>query len=554
MLCLASCDSGSTTPDAPSQPPPPATPAVRQFVDVTLGSGFDFSNGLTRVTNPAEVAILASSGAASGDYDGDGDIDVFIVRGDIGPNLLYQNQGNLVFLDVAVEAGLANTKSTTENHQHSGPMFADIDGDGDLDLFVGGIGGDPSLLFENNGDGSFTDVTDGSGLDSLQSPHTISAAFGDYDLDGDLDLFLAHWGTAHDYSAPGDTEHLWRNDSDATGIRFQSVSVAAEISPSILTLPDPRATNDAQWDFSFAPAFARVNDDLYPDILSVADFNKSMYFVNNQDGTFTNATDTDVLIDDNGMGSAIADYDNDGDLDWFVTSIKCEPGSGNNCIEATHNGNRLYRNDDGVFEDVTSTANVASGGWGWGACFLDLESDGDLDIYHTNGWPFADDFNDFSNDQSRVFVSDGTGQFTESADALGLADDEQGRGVICADFDNDGDIDILLLHRQRNIAATLWRNDSQGNNFIRIQLVGAPPNTEAAGARIYLTVGTETQMREISIASNFVSQNPAIQVVGLGTATQVDEVVIEWPDGQISTLGDIAAGILLTITHPDLSL
>lgn len=552
LLLIAGCG-GSTSPGqapplpAPTTPPPQARP----FTNVTLTSGIDFTNGVSVVPVPAEVSILSPSSVAAGDYDNDGDIDLFITRGDIGANLLYRNTGNLVFEDVATAAGVAFTKSANENYRHSGPMFADLDGDDDLDLFIGGLDGDPSLIFENNGDGEFTDVSAGSGVDKMVAAHTISAAFGDYDLDGDLDLFLAHWGTSRNYAAPGDTENLWRNDSDASGIRFSSVSMSAGIAPSILTLPDERATNTAEWDFTFAPTFARINDDLYPDILSVADFNKSMYFINNQDGTFSNATNVDVLIDDNGMGSAVADYDNDGDLDWFVTSIKCEPGSGNNCIESTHNGNRLYQNNDGEFKDVTSIANVASGGWGWAACFVDFENDGDLDIYHTNGWPFEDDFNDFSNDPSRAFVADGSGRFEEKAEALGLRDNEQGRGVVCADFDNDGDVDILLLHRSRRTAATLWRNDSGTNNFLAIKLQGLRPNTEAAGARIRITANGESQMREISIASNFVSQNPTVQTFGLGTAAQVDEVVVEWPDGKVSALGSVVAGQRITLRHPD---
>lgn len=544
------CDDGSPAPPQ-SPPPPPALPVARLFTDVTSASGLAFTNGVNEVPTPAEVSIIAPSGVGTGDYDADGDIDLFIVRGDIGPNLLYRNDGNLTFSEVALEAGLANTKSATENYRHSGPMFADLDGDTDLDLFIGGLGGDPSKLFANNGDGTFTDVTAGSGIDAMTSAHTISAAFGDYDLDGYLDLFLAHWGTSHDFSAPGDTEHLWRNVSDAGQIRFQSVSEAAGISPSILTLPDVRATNDEEWDFTFSPAFVRINDDLYPDILSVADFNKSMVFINNRDGTFSNVTNTDVIKDDNGMGSAIGDFDNDGDLDWFISSIKCEPGSGNDCIQATHIGNRLYRNDNGVFVDVTSTTGVASGGWGWGACFVDFENDGDLDLYHTNGWPFTDDFNDFAFDKSRAFVSDGAGAFIDRAGELGLDDNEQGRGIVCADFDNDGDIDLLLLHRSRGTAATLWRNDSSTNNSLAIRLVGATPNTEAAGARLYVTVGGSTQMREVSIASNFVSQNPTAEIFGLDAAAQADEIRIEWPDGQTTILTNVAAGQRMVLEHPD---
>ena len=193
VVLTTSCssgDNGGVTAQTPPPPPPP--PAQKQFADVTAASGIDYTNGLVHELDPPILADIATAGVASGDYDNDGDIDLFIVRGDIGPNLLYRNTGNLVFEEVADAAGLANTKSATENYHHSGPMFADMDGDGDLDLFLGGMGGDPSLVFANNGDGTFSDVTAGSGIDTLAATHNISAAFGDYDLDGDLDLFVAH--------------------------------------------------------------------------------------------------------------------------------------------------------------------------------------------------------------------------------------------------------------------------------------------------------------------------------------------------------------------------
>ena len=541
LASMTACGGGNSSGPAQVQAAPPPPP--KQFVDVTAASGIDYRSAFSSFPNPQQLIFIAPASVAAGDYDDDGDIDIFIVRGDFRPNLLYRNAGNLVFEEVADEAGLAYTRSTSTNYHHSGPMFADMDGDGDLDLFLGGLNGDPSLIYSNNGDGTFSNVTAGSGIDNLVAAHNISAAFGDYDLDGDLDLFVAHWGTGRDFSSPGDTEHLWRNDTDAIGIKFTSVSESAGISPSILTLPDDLATLQS-WDYTFAPAFARINDDLYPDILSVADFNYSQFFINNQDGTFSNATDTDVIIDENGMGSAVADYDNDGDLDWFVTSI-------NDDIDS-RTGNRLYRNQDGAFEDVTDEAGVASGGFGWGACFIDFENDGDLDIYHTNGWPFDDEFGNFTMDTSRAFVSNGAGQFEDRAEEMGLADTEEGRGVVCADFDNDGDVDIFQQHLSHEVAATLWRNDTDGNNFLSVKLKGAAPNTEAAGARITIDYGGVTQMREICIASNFVSQNPTVQTFGLGSAAQVDELTIQWPDGRYTVLTQVAAGQFITVDHPDL--
>jgi hypothetical protein len=249
------------------------------------------------------------------------------------------------------------------------------------------------------------------------------------------------------------------------------------------------------------------------------------------------------------MGSALGDYDDDGDLDWFVTAIGVGNGDPINDIGTL--GNRFYRNvagepgSTGPFEDVTDAVGVADGGWGWGACFLDFENDGDLDIYHTNGWISL-----YPDDRSRAFVADGAGSFTDDAEGFGLDDYEEGRGVVCADFDNDGDTDVLLLHRDYPLSATLWRNDAASNNYLSVKLVGSGLNTEASGARIHATVGGRTQMREIIIGSNFVSQNPTVQTFGLGTASIADELRVEWPDGTWTNLGPIAAGQLIEVSQP----
>lgn len=538
----------SNPPDDPD--PQPAPSGDTHFVDATAASGIDYEVAFT-LPETNVLREMTYGGAAAGDYDRDGDVDVFIVRGDAAPNLLYENVGNLAFVDVAAEAGLAYTRSTTENYAHSGPVFADMDGDGDLDLFVGGLLGAPSLIFENNGDKTFTNVTAGSGIDELGAENNVSAAFGDYDLDGDVDLFVAHWNTGRLVDDPGDTEHLWRNDSDASGIRFTSVSEIALISPSVVTNPDGSVGGT---DFTLTPIFARIDGDLYPDILSVADYDGTQVFMNNGDGTFTNVTNPDVITDDNGMGSAVGDYDDDGDLDWFVTSILGEPAEpgGLRVPGGTPTGNRLYRNEGGTFVDATS-AGVKDGGWGWAACMFDFENDGDLDIYHTNGWGFdKDPRGNFRDDRSRAFVSDGAGGFEDRADALGLDDAKNARGAVCADFDNDGDIDILQLHDASGRAATLWNNDGSVNNWLRVKLEGLPPNTEAAGARIRARIGSVARMREITIGNNYISQNPTIQIFGLGSAARVDELTVEWPDGAEPTIvTDVAANQTLIVRHPE---
>ena len=554
---LAACGGGGGG-GSPPPPPPPVQPAppppepmseVPAFVDATDTSGIEFTYGYVRPTVGSEPETFGG-GAAAGDYDGDGLVDLFVVRGDIGPNLLYRNLGGNRFEELAEYAGVANTKSALENHRHSGPAFADVDGDGDLDLFVGGLEGDPAFLYRNEGNGLFTDVTADSGLRTIASRYTLSAAFGDYDLDGDLDLFLTHWGTQRVAGAAADTEHLWRNDTADGVIRFVDVSLAAGIAPDIIE-PDPVGSSGDpryDYDYTFTPSFARMDADRYPDLLIAADFKTSRYFRNNGDGTFRNATDPVQIKDRNGMGSALGDYDGDGDLDWFVTSIWSVPDADGE--QRYLFGNRLYRNDEGVLVDATDGSGVHNGGWGWGACFEDFDNDGDLDIYHTNGWvePFPP--SNFDVDTSRLFIGTGAGVFADRAADAGIADAETGYGAVCADFDNDGNVDILQLHRNRQNAATLWRNEGAGGNYLRVRLRGRAPNTEAAGARIRATIGRTTQMREIILGSNFTSQNPALRIFGLGAATQVDTLEVEWPDGETTTRRNVAAGQTLEIEQP----
>jgi hypothetical protein len=366
----------------------------------------------------------------------------------------------------------------------------------------------------------------------MNSKFTVSAAFGDYDLDGDLDMMLAHWGTPRTVSAAVSTESLWRNDG---GFDFTDVTLAAGIAPAIIAGKDGAGSFGADrfnYDYSFTPTFARITADVYPDILSVADFRNTRVFISDAKPvpgpiTFTDVTDTTrdangfvVIKDDSGMGSAVGDYDNDGDLDWFISAIYGPP------IQVT--GNRFYRNNGGVFEDFTDVVQVSDGGWGWGACMADFNDDRFLDIAHTNGWSTQDNNDRTEIDLTRLFMSDSSGTFfVERGSSLGIRDGAQGRGIVCADFDNDGDIDIFETTRNMN-ASIMRRNELSGVNYLKVKLVGDTPNTEAAGARIRVSAGGVTQMREIMIGSNFVSQNPTVQHFGLGTLSQVN-VSVEWP-------------------------
>ena len=562
-VALAACGGGgggAGTGGSAGPLPPASAPLPASFTDHTHASGIAYRVGITSPPMSAFPEILVAEstfgGAAAGDCDGDGDIDLFVTYGDSdiygngpgGPNRLYRNQlaergDGLVFVDTAAASGVAYTRrhattgAAVGNDRHSGPVFVDMDGDGDLDLFVGGIFRDPSRIYQNRGDCTFDDVTaDSPELGAMLAANTISAAFGDYDLDGDLDMFLTHWGT-HDstYGRPrvSATDHLWQNVSASGRIRFVNVSEESGVSGLIWTTRAWAVDGTQDVDYTFTPSFARIDADPWPDILIAADFGTSQAFIGNGDGATFRSLGNPVLRDaQNGMGSAVGDFDNDGDLDWFVTSIDNPDAPGPVPIW----GNRLFRNDATalVFADISDDRGVADGEWGWGACFLDIDNDGDLDLFHVNGWALANDRDhnhDFSGDRSRAYMARGNGRFVDEAGRLGIDDARNARGVVCADFDEDGDFDLLVLSNARGNSALLWRNDSAaaGSNYLRLRLAGAAPNTQAIGARIFVTVNGTRQMREVMAGGNYIAQNPTVQIYGLGAATSVESIRVEWP-------------------------
>ena len=372
-------------------------------------------------------------------------------------------------------------------------------------------------------------------------------AFGDYDQDADLDLFISHWTFTPNELPAGSTRHLWRNNGDGT---FSDVSDAALITGAIIEQDN---------DYTFSPTFTDIDNDGDLDLLVVADNTATQVLINDGDlggglTTFTYATDRDVITDDAGMGSSVADFDNDGDLDWFVTSISLGDDTNARPTKSDNagfnlTGNRFYRNEgNGVFSDQTDAAGVRKGYWGWGSCAADFNNDGLLDIFHVNG---MDDPNTtaYLRDPSRLFINNGDGSFTEYSEPLGLVDRKSGRGVSCFDGDQDGDIDILVANN--NDSASLFRNDG-GNqlNYVNVRLSNVAPNTRAIGARIYVSTDGVTQLREIQNGNNYVSQNPAEQHFGLKNATVIDNIRVVWPDGSATERNNIDAYQRVTVTLP----
>ena len=472
-----------------------------------------------------DLEFQFAAGLATGDVDDDGDVDLYIVGGNTIPNALYLNNGNGTFAEVAEELGVDVI------HWGSGPVFGDIDSDGDLDLFVGAVEHDPIYLFENRlGDteGKFIDITADTGV-SLHAKNTVSATMSDYDRDGWVDIFLTHWGEVR--SELADTETVWRNEG---GGLFSNASNNAYISNSILDL-------SADWSYT-ANLFDIDNDDDH-DLLLASDFNTSQVLKNYDGKNFYRTTNRQVIKDQAGMGAAVGDYDNDGDFDWFVSSIYDLPLGGN------WFGNRLYENDGvGNFTDVTLLAQVEAGSWGWGACTQDFDRDGFLDIFHVNGWF---ELPKYRNVSSKFFLNQGDGTFQSIALDVGIDDTEQGRALACFDADRDGDIDIIVVNvSERHIV--YYRNDSEElGNYLIIKLRGAGLNTYGVGAKVKVTTTHGTQIRQLGGSNNYASHDPLEVHFGLGNAIQAD-IRVEWPDRDSSAteLTVTEVNQILTISQP----
>ena len=512
------------------------------------------ATGLVHLHAPLSWSRTAmSGGGAVLDFDGDGDQDLFMVTSGGAPDRLYRNDGDGTFTDVARAAGVARV------HRGQGAAAADVDGDGDPDLFVASQGpaGEPRpgfhLLYRNDGpageDGMvrFTEIGRPAGIavTSAGLESGMGASFGDYDLDGDLDLFVAAW------SGEVDGNTLFRNDGVIDGVpRFTDVTRAAGVADRGVR--------------AFTPIFADANGDRYPELLLAADFGTSRYYVNRGDGTFAERTAAaGAGLDENGMGATAGDFDGDGSLDWYVTSIHTAhppPKSGGT-------GNKLYLNrGDGTFAEIATDAKVKRGGWGWGAVAIDHDLDGRLDIAATGGWNEAngEGFPEWADQRSVLFgnmerrLDPDLPLFADRTGPAGFAHRGQGRGMVHLDYDGDGDQDIVIFNNEGRPA--LLRNDAihparpPAGGWLRVFLdtTGDPAAApDGFGARVVVTAGGVEQVRAMFGGAGYLTSSERSAHFGLGAGhaagDPVDELRVEWPDGLVTRFSAVPAGATYTV-------
>ena len=499
--------------------------------------------GLGREHPGAISAPPHAPGGVAGDFDGDGAQDLFYATGGGAPDRLFINRRDGTFVDRAVPAGLARV------HRAHGAAAADFDGDGALDLFIPSAGPEEPglpppghlLLYRGNGDGTFTCCAPYRDPDGRldRGAGGMAAAFGDYDLDGDLDLFVGNWASG----IRGNV--LFRNDGDGG---FTEVGARAGVADDLV--------------IAFAAQFVDLNGDRYPELIVAGDFGSSRYYRNEGDGTFTDRTiSSGTGREANGMGSAVADLNGDGRLDWYVTSVSTRwpidrtPGT----------GNKLYLNTGGDrFDEVARPAQVRDGGWGWGVEAVDFDHDGLRDLVTTTGWitPNGADLYEWEDQPTFLFRNtgvdaDGVPAFEPvDAAAVGLRHRLQGRALITLDYDEDGDRDIVIFNFDAR--PSLFRNDVGGPDgpsgsgdagWLRVFL--DPPRASGLaphgwGAVVTVTAGGRTQRASIG-AGGFFGASELSAHFGLGAAASVDELVVDWPDGSRTVLRDVAPNQTLTV-------
>jgi hypothetical protein len=522
-----------------------------RFEDITTKAGINIRHHTrTYPGKNGDVLRMFTSGGAAvavGDYDNDGYEDLFITDSEIGkPNHLFHNNGDLTFTDVAEQAGVAGGNDASSIV--SDAIWFDYDNDGLPDLLVARFG--TPILYHNEGHGKFKDVTAGSGLTKFAN--TIAVIAFDFDNDGYLDLLFGNYfqpvnllnlkdphvlPTNLDGATNGGGVTLWRNTGHGT---FEDVTEKAGLS---------KVTG-----WTLDVGHGDFNNDGLQDIYLACDFGTDHIFLNNGNGTFREVTEKATGWDTKkGMNVDVADYNNDGLLDIYVTNIYDDYMK--ECAF-------LWQNmGDGTFADVSSEVGVCDTGWGWAAKFGDFDNDGWQDLFVVNGLRSAGpdnylpvllpmlttpgiDFSDVNNwpdigdrswsgfQRKRFFHNRGDATFQEIGAIVGVNNDRDGRGIGIIDIDNDGRLDIVQTNA--NQSPIVYHNVSENvGNWVELKLIGTKSNRDGIGARVQLQAGGLTQIRELDGGNGYAGQSMHRVHFGIGTANKIDALRIRWPSGLV---------------------
>jgi enediyne biosynthesis protein E4 len=533
----------------------PSSPVT--FVDVAREAGLNVPNIWGGEQHKRYIIEAKGSGLAFFDYDNDGWLDIYLSNGSrLGEKWasgnepttqLFKNNRDGTFTNVTQKSGIGRAGWQT------GVCVGDFNNDGWDDLFCCFWG--HNILFRNNGDETFTDVTHKAGLYNEEVRWGAGCTFLDYDRDGNLDLFVCNYikldpaqtvssvpATCQWKGIPvmcgprgltGDTNVLYHNHGDGT---FTDVSETSGI-----LKPGPR--------YSITAVSYDFDNDGWPDIYVAVDSQPSILFRNNHDGTFT---DVAVIAgcaysedghEQAGMGVAVADYDCDGWLDIFKTNFSDDTS------------NLYHNNGDGTFIDMSFTSGVGvnSRYVAWGCGFIDYDNDGWPDLMQINGHVYPEiaghEVGQSYKNPRIVYQNLGNGRFKDVSAAMGPGINEHysSRGAAFGDYDNDGDVDVLVLNM--NDLPSLLRNDG-GNkqNWIKIKLIGTKCNRTAIGARLRVVTGKHIQMDEVHSGSSVMSQGDLRLHFGIGKLTTIDTIEVRWPTtGKIEGFSGVKANQILTI-------
>ncbi len=529
-------------------------PSPVVFRDITDVSGIQFTNTFGS-PEKRYVTDVNGSGAAFLDYDRDGFIDIYLVNGstrehlassgedgDAPSNALYRNNGDGTFTDVTDTGGVG------DRGWGIGVAAADYDNDGWTDIYITNYGS--NVLYRNNSDGTFSDVTGAAGVGD--TGYGTGAAFGDYDRDGWLDLYVANYL---------EFDPLASSENDATcgykGIPVFCGPAGIPGARNVLyrnsrdgTFSDVTAEaglEDAEVLYTFTAVFEDLDDDGWPDLFLANDSAPNNLFQNLGDGSFRDiGLQAGVAYSEDGrsqagMGVAVADYDNDGRSDLIVTHF-------------SDDYNTLYRNEgDMLFSDQSSRAGLARPSiamLGWGVLAEDFDNDGERDVVVANGhiYPQVDEhpIGTTYRQPLQLFRNVG-GRFAEVGPAAfpGLGP-LSARALVAGDIDNDGDLDVLVS--QIDGPAILLANRSElAGNWIMLELEGTASNRSAIGARVSVTTEGRTLSSQVRAGGAYVSQNDLRLHFGLGDAERVVEIEILWPSGRTSRLDDVQINTVLRV-------